>query len=76
MITLGKPITLKKTRPGTSLPQSRAGGQGPYLRSLDHVGMSSEAKNRKNKKEVKCDGRTNGPTDGPTDRRTDRQCGV
>ena len=24
------------TRPDTRLPQSRAGGQGPYLRSLDH----------------------------------------
>ena len=38
------------TRPDTRLPQSRAGGQGPYLRSLDHLGRSSEAKNRKKKK--------------------------
>ena len=36
-----------KTRPDTRLPQSRAGGQGPYLRSLDHLGRSREAKDRK-----------------------------
>ena len=35
-----------QTRPDTRLPQSRAGGQGPYLRSLDHLGRSSEAKQR------------------------------
>ena len=58
----------KKTRPDTRLPQSRAGGQGPYLRSLDHLGRSSEAIDRKNPKKVKCDGRTDGPTDGPTKR--------
>ena len=52
------------TRPDTRLPQSRVGGRGPYLRSLDHLGRSSEAKNRKNPKKVKCD--------GPTDRRTDK----
>ena len=50
-----------ETRPDTRLPQSRAGGQGPYLRSLDHFGRSSEAKNRKNSKKVKCDGQTDGP---------------
>ena len=43
------------TRPDTRLPQSRAGGQGPYLRALDHLGRSSEAKDRKNPKKVKCD---------------------
>ena len=32
---------------------------------------SSEAKNQKNPKKVKCDGRTDGPTDGGTDRPTD-----
>ena len=32
----------EKTRPDTRLPKSRAGGQGPYLRSLDHLGRSSE----------------------------------
>ena len=33
-----------KTRPDTRLPKSRAGGQGPYLRSPDHLGRSSEVK--------------------------------
>ena len=33
-----------KTRPDTRLPKSRAGGQGPYLRSPDHLGRSSECK--------------------------------
>merc|ERR1711942_592898 len=65
-------LPYNKTRPDTRLPQSRADGQGPYLRSLDHLGRSSEAKDRKNPKKVKCDGRTNGPTDertnGPTKR--------
>ena len=42
----------RKTRLGTRLPQSRAGGQGLFLRSLDHLGRSSEAKDRKNKKKV------------------------
>ena len=32
---------LEKTRPDTRLPKSRAGGQGPYLRSLDCLGRSS-----------------------------------
>ena len=63
---------LLKTRPDTRLPQSRAGGQGPYLRSLDHLGRSSKAIDRKNPKKVKCDGQTDQPTDGPTDGRTDR----
>ena len=53
------------TRPDTRLPKSRAGVQGPYLRSLDHLGRSSEAKDRKNQKKVKCD--------GPTDQR-DKKC--
>ena len=57
------------TRPDARLPQTRAGGQELYLRSLDHLGRSSEAKDRKNPKKVKCDG----PTDGRTDRRTDRR---
>ena len=39
-----------KTRPDTRLPQLRAGGQGLYLRSLDYLGRSSEAENRKNPK--------------------------
>ena len=33
---------LKRTRPDTRLPKSRAGGQGLYLRSSDHLGRSSE----------------------------------
>ena len=35
---------------------------------VDHLGRSSVAKNRKNPKKVKCDGRTDGGTDGPTKR--------
>ena len=65
-------MDFNRTRPDTRLPQSRAGGQGLYLRSLDHLGWSSETKDRENPKKVKCDG----GTDGPTDRRTDRQSGV
>jgi len=57
----------KTTRPDTRIPQSRVGGQGLYLRSLDHLGRSSEAKDRKNKKS-ETDGPTNGWTDGPTKR--------
>ena len=48
-----------KTGPDTRLPQSRAGGQGPYL------GRSSEAKDRK-KKTIKFDRWTDGPMDGET----------
>ena len=36
------------------------------------MGRSSEAKNPKNPKKVKCDGQTNGRTDGPTDGPTKR----
>ena len=61
-----------QTRPDTRLPQSRAGGQGPYLRSLDHLGRSSEVKDRKSSKRVKCDGWTDGRTDRRKDRRTDK----
>ena len=59
-------------RPDTWLPQSRTSGQELYLRSLDHLGESSEAKDRENPKKVMCDGRT----DRPMDQRTDRQSGV
>ena len=38
----------------------QGGKQGPYLRSRDHLGRSSEAKDRNNPKKVKFDG----PTDG------------
>ena len=34
----------EETRPDTRLPKSRAGGQGPYLRSPDHLGGSSEVR--------------------------------
>ena len=69
-------VKRRKTRPDTRLPQSRASGQGLYLRSLHHLDRSSEAEDRKDPKKVKCDGqmdqRINGPTDqrtnGPTDR--------
>ena len=71
-----KASNFKKTRPVTRLPQSRMGGQGLYLRSLDHLGRSSEAKDRKNRIKVKCDGRTDGRTDGQTDRRTDGRTGA
>ena len=45
-------------RPDTRLPKSRAGGQGPYLRSVEHLGRSGIAKNPINAKIVKCDGPT------------------
>ena len=53
-----------ETWPDTRLPQSRAGGQGPYLRSPEHLGRSGKAKKLKKAEKVKCDG----PTDGPTKR--------
>ena len=42
-----------KTRPDTRLPKSRAGGQGPHLRSSDHLGRSSEVKEIKSLKKSK-----------------------
>ena len=54
------------TRLDTQLHKSRAGGQGPYLRSLHHLGRSCEAKDRKKEKsEMRW-------TDGRTDKRTDK----
>ena len=50
---------LKETRPDTRLPQSRAGGQGPYFRSVEHLGRSGLARHPQNAKKVKCDGWTN-----------------
>ena len=35
---------VRKTRLDTWLPMSHAGGEGPYLRSLDHLSRSSEVK--------------------------------
>ena len=37
-------ITFFKTRPATQLPKWREGRQGPYLRSLAHLGRSSGVK--------------------------------
>ena len=56
------------TRPDTRLSQSRAGGQGPYLRSLDHLSRSHEAKDHRNPRKVNCDRRTDGRTNWPTKR--------
>ena len=41
--------------PDTRLPKLRADGQGPYLRSLDHLGRSSEVREIKSLKVIKCD---------------------
>ena len=38
------PCFILVTRPDTRLPKSRAGGQGPFLRSPDHLGRGSEVK--------------------------------
>ena len=46
-------FAFRKTRPDTRLPQLRASGQGPQLRSPDHLGRSSEAKNRKKNQKSK-----------------------
>ena len=54
----------RKTRPDTRLPQSRAGGQGPYLGSVEQLGRSGTAKNPINAEKVKCDGRTDGQSGG------------
>ena len=45
------PMTMIKSRLDTRLPKSRAGGQGPYLRSLDYLGRSEviEVKSEKSK---------------------------
>ena len=59
------------TRLDAWLPQLRAGGQGPYLRSVEHLGRTGIAENPINAEKVKCDGPTNRRTDGPTDGRTD-----
>ena len=73
----GPPKTLKIAIKGpkmTNLRRNKAGypGQEPYLRLLDHLGRSNEAKDRKKPEKVKCDrqtdGRMDGRTDGPTKR--------
>ena len=53
----------EKTRPNTQLPQSHAAGQGPYLRSVKHLGRSSMAKDSIIAEKVKCDGWMDGLTD-------------
>ena len=53
----------EKTRPDTRLTQPHAGGQGPCLRSLRHLGRSSEAKDRKEIKRIKSDQPANRWTD-------------
>ena len=47
------------------------GWAGAVIESLEHLGKSGEAKDRKNIKKVKW-----GPTNQPTNRRTDGQSGV
>ena len=46
------------SRPDAQLPQSCAGGQGLYLRALEHLGKSSKDKDHKNIKKLKFDGWT------------------
>ena len=45
--------------------RSRTGGQGPYLRSPDHLGRSSEVKEIKSIKKLSV---TDRPTNRPTDK--------
>ena len=61
--SLSTVVIFMGTRPDTQLPQTLAGGQRLYLRSLHHLGRSSDAKDLKNLKKVKCDGQTDGQTD-------------
>ena len=58
-----KMFDLAKTRLDTKLTQSRAGGQGPYLRCFHHLGRSSEAKDRKTPQKSGTDQRMDGPMD-------------
>ena len=58
-------IMFKRTRPDTRLPKSRAGGQGPYLRSLHRLGRSSGVKKIIKKSKT---WRTTRPTYWPTDK--------
>ena len=43
-IILAAIVICLATRLDTRLPQSRAGGKGPYLRSPEHFGWSGEVK--------------------------------
>ena len=42
--TLDRVNDVNQRRLDTWLPKLHVGGQGPYLRSLDHLGRSSEVK--------------------------------
>ena len=57
---------VQSNKAGYTATPVACGWAGADLRSLDHLGRSSEAKDRKNPKKVKCDGRTDGRTNGPT----------
>ena len=69
-----KHVNLFLTRPDTQLPQTHAGGQVPYLRSVEHLRRSSKAKNLKKAKKVVW--WTDKRTDQKTDQKTDRQSWV
>ena len=56
--------TGEETRPDTRLPQSRAGGQGPYLRSVEHLSRSDSAKNLINPKQGRIHGQYQSRTGG------------
>ena len=43
-LCVGDGIGEEKTRPDTRQPKSHVGGQGPHLRSPDHLGRSSEVR--------------------------------
>ena len=58
-----KRLGWEETRMEIRLPH--VGGQGPYLRLLEHLARSSEVKDEK---EVKCDRPTDRRTDGRTDK--------
>ena len=67
---LNSPIFI--TRPDTRLPQLRAGGQGPYLRSVEHWAGAVQPKPHERRKSSVTDRRTDGQTDGQTDAPTDK----
>ena len=65
----------KRNKAGYTATPVACGWAGAVIELLEHLGRSSEAKDRKNIKKVKwgpTDRRTDGPTDRPTERQTDR----
>ena len=68
---IGYKLEMKVTKPNTLLLKCRAGGQGPYLRSLDHLDRSSGSI-KKIIKKVKHDQPTNQPNNQPTSRPTNQ----